>query len=87
MYSMTNQGAGVSGALSKHDSSLVTFSSADAVNMDSKLEAGAFTCNLNNSNRGGTHAVKVVPNLIMIPNVIQNITERFRAEDFICNIC
>lgn len=62
-------------AIAKHDSSVVTFSSADAVFKDSVYGGGKFSCQLNNVNRGATHAVKVVPKTVLIPNVFQNVSE------------
>ena len=59
--------------IARHDSSLVTLSSSDAVTVDGKYGNGKFTCQLRNANRGGTHAIKVVPNLVMVPNLFNNV--------------
>lgn len=60
--------------IARHDSSLVTLSSSDATTVDGTYGNGRFTCELKNSNRGGTHAIKVVPNLVMVPNLFNNMT-------------
>ena len=60
--------------IARHDSSLVTLSSLDATTVDGTYGNGRFTCQLKNANRGGTHAIKVVPNLVMVPNVFTNVT-------------
>lgn len=57
----------------RHDSSLVTYSSSDAVSIDPVYGAGKFTCIMNNVNRGATHAIKVVPTRVMVPNVFPNL--------------
>ena len=59
--------------IARHDSSLVTFSSADAISTDPVYGAGRFTCNLNNANRGATHAIKILPSKVLVPNVLQNV--------------
>jgi hypothetical protein len=59
--------------LSRQDSSLVTLSSDDAKEVDATYGNGKFKCNLMNTNRGGTHAIKIVPNLVMVPNVFNNV--------------
>jgi hypothetical protein len=59
--------------LSRQDSSLVTLSSDDAKEVDVTYGNGKFKCNLMNTNRGGTHAIKIVPNLVMVPNVFNNV--------------
>ena len=59
--------------ISRHDSSLVTLNSEDATAVDSTYGNGKFTCQLKNANRGGTHDIKVVPNLVMVPNVFNNV--------------
>ena len=59
--------------LSRQDSSLVTLSSDDAKDVDATYGNGKFKCNLMNTNRGGTHAIKIVPNLVMVPNVFNNV--------------
>jgi hypothetical protein len=59
--------------LARQDSSLVTLSSDDAKDVDATYGNGKFTCNLLNTNRGGTHAIKIVPSLVMIPNVFNNV--------------
>lgn len=56
------------------ESSLVCFDSADATRVSAEYGNGSFTCQMKNSNRAGTHAVKVVPVKIMIPNVFPNIS-------------
>ena len=61
--------------IARHDSSLVTLSSSDAVKVDGTYGNGKFTCQLRNANRGGTHAIKVVPNLVMVPNLFYNMTD------------
>ena len=58
--------------ISRHDSSLVTLNSEDGTAVDATYGNGKFTCQLKNANRGGTHAIKVVPNLVMVPNVFNN---------------
>lgn len=59
--------------LSRQDSSLVTLSSDDAKEVDVTYGNAKFKCNLMNTNRGGTHAIKIVPNLVMVPNVFNNV--------------
>ena len=59
--------------LMKHDSTVVNYSSADAISVDPTYGNGKFTCSMNNANRGATHAVKVVPSKIIVPNVFPNI--------------
>ena len=59
--------------IARHDSSLVTLSSSDATTVDGTYGNGRFTCELKNANRGGTHAIKVVPNLVMVPNLFNNV--------------
>ena len=59
--------------LSRVDSGLVTLNSEDAKVVDATYGNGRFTCNLTNTNRGGTHAVKIVPTLVMVPNVFNNV--------------
>jgi hypothetical protein len=61
--------------ISRHDSSLLTLSSEDATAVDTTYGNGKFTCQLKNANRGGTHAIKVVPNLVMVPNVFNNVND------------
>ena len=77
--------------ISRHDSSLVTLNSEDATAVDATYGNGKFTCQLKNANRGGTHAIKVVPNLVMVPNVFNNVQStndgdttgnRFTMSDF-----
>jgi hypothetical protein len=60
--------------ISRHDASLLTLNSEDATIVDTTYGNGKFTCQLKNANRGGTHAIKVVPNLVMVPNVFDNVT-------------
>ena len=59
--------------LARQDSSLVTLSSDDAKEVDVTYGNGKFKCNLMNTNRGGTHAIKIVPSLVMVPNVFNNV--------------
>lgn len=59
--------------LSRVDSGLVTLSSDDAKEVDATYGNGKFKCNLMNTNRGGTHAIKIIPNLVMVPNVFNNV--------------
>ena len=59
--------------LARQDSSLVTLSSDDAKEVDATYGNGKFKCNLMNTNRGGTHAIKIVPNLVIVPNVFNNV--------------
>lgn len=54
---------------------MISFNSADATKVDAVYGNGKFTCQMTNSNRAGTHAIKVVPAKIMIPNVFPNITQ------------
>ena len=60
-------------AIAQHDSSVVVFSSADAVSVDNVVGNGMFSCQLNNVNKGGSHAVKVLPTTVLIPNVFPNV--------------
>lgn len=55
------------------DSSLLYFSSELATVVDPVYGNGRFTCNMGNVNRAGTHAVKIVPHKILIPNVFENV--------------
>ena len=57
----------------RHDSTVVNFSSTDAISVDAVYGNGKFTCAMNNANRGATHAVKVVPSRVVVPNVFPNI--------------
>jgi hypothetical protein len=59
--------------ITTHDSSLIVYNSADAVRKDGVLGNGDFTCRMSNVNRAGSHAVKVVPFKVFIPNVFPNI--------------
>lgn len=59
--------------IAKHDSSLVLYNSADATRRDPVYGNGEFTCSMENINRAGSHAIKVVPFNIFIPNVFPNI--------------
>jgi hypothetical protein len=59
--------------LTKHDSTVVNFSSTDAISVDPVHGNGKFTCAMNNANRGATHAVKIIPSKIVVPNVFPNI--------------
>jgi hypothetical protein len=61
--------------IARHDSSLVTFSSSDAISVDAVYGNGKFSCQLNNVNRGATHAVKVLPTAVLVPNVFPNMKE------------
>ena len=67
--------------IARHDSSLVTLSSSDAVTVDGTYGNGKFTCQLRNANRGGTHAIKVVPNLVMVPNLFHNMTNEIDEQN------
>ena len=58
----------------KSESQLVSFTSSDAKYVDSVLGAGRFTCTINNATDAITHAVKIVPIKVLIPNVFPNIT-------------
>ena len=59
--------------ITRHDSTIVTYSSDDAVNgPDPVYGAGSFTCIINNAHLV-SHAVKCVPVKVMIPNVIPNV--------------
>jgi hypothetical protein len=59
--------------ITKHDSSLIVYNSADAVQRDAVHGNGEFTCRMSNVNRAGSHAVKLVPYKVFIPNVFPNI--------------
>lgn len=56
----------------RQDSTLVTYSSEDANKVDQQYGNGRFTCQINNANKA-THAVKITPNKVMVPNVFPNI--------------
>jgi hypothetical protein len=58
--------------IARHDSTLVTYSSNDAVAVDAEYGNGRFTCQLNNVNKA-THAVKLTPTKVMVPNVFANV--------------
>lgn len=74
--------------ITRHDSHLIVYSSADAAIIDPVYGNGRFSCLMPNVNRGGTHAIKVVPTRVMIPNVFPNITqlERFHVSGTILDI-
>lgn len=59
--------------IAKHDSSLILYNSSDATRKDTKYGNGEFTCSMKNINRAGSHAIKVVPYNVFIPNVFPNI--------------
>jgi hypothetical protein len=58
--------------IARHDSTLVTYSSNDAVAVDVEYGNGRFTCQLNNVNKV-THVVKLTPTKVMVPNVFANV--------------
>jgi hypothetical protein len=58
--------------MARYDSSVVTLSSDDA-KTDAVYGNGKFTCAMANTNRGCTHAVKIVPTLVLVPNVFSNV--------------
>jgi hypothetical protein len=60
--------------ITKHDSHTIVYSSADASVVSGEWGNGQFTCQLLNVNRGGTHAVKVVPAKVLVPNVFENVS-------------
>ena len=59
--------------ITRHDSHTIVYTSADATLVDPVVGNGRFSCHLSNVNRGGTHAVKVVPTRVLIPNVFYNV--------------
>ena len=59
--------------ITRHDSHTIVYTSADATLVDPVFGNGKFTCHVSNVNRGGTHAVKVVPTRVLIPNVFYNV--------------
>lgn len=64
---------GIMEVVTKHDSSLLVYNSADATLVDAVYGNGRFTCQMPNVNKGGSHAIKIVPSKIMIPNVFPNL--------------
>jgi hypothetical protein len=58
--------------IARHDSTLVTYSSKDAVTVDAEYGNGRFTCQLNNVNKA-THVVKLTTTKVMVPNVFPNV--------------
>jgi hypothetical protein len=59
--------------LTTHDSHVISFTSSDATSVDSVYGNAKFTCQMTNVNRGGTHAIKLVPSKILVPNVFFNV--------------
>ena len=59
--------------ITRHDSHSIVYTSADASKVSAILGNGQFSCRLLNTNKGGTHAVKIVPAKVLIPNVFSNV--------------
>jgi hypothetical protein len=66
---------GTMNVITKHDSSLIVYNSADAIRVDSRYGNGDFTCRMSNVNRAGSHAIKLVPHKVLIPNVFNNVKD------------
>lgn len=77
----------MSSTISKHESAMVHYSSYDAITVDKYFGNAKFRCVLNNCNKI-TNAIKVVPIMITLPNVFDNVNTynnffsfNFEAED------
>jgi hypothetical protein len=55
-----------------HHSTLVSYSSSDALNPSDKYENGEFDCVINNANKV-TRAIKCLPYKVLVPNVFPNV--------------
>ena len=55
-----------------HHSTLVSYSSSDALNPSDKYENGEFDCIINNANKV-TRAIKCLPYKVLVPNVFPNV--------------